>query len=437
MSETPSPEDESESRDLSPNPPTAHTVTLRPVAPGERIDTIDILRGLALFGILAANIRGFAGPALTYFTPDRFWPVFHDRLAQGFIDTLIQGKFITIFGFLFGTGFAIQLSRAEERGARFGRTYARRLFILAIFGLIHGVLIWFGDILLVYALVGFLLLFFRKRSDKTVLIWGLVAYFMPLILMTVFVVVTSITGQMPPGPPEPTLAQIETQRALFTNGSWSAIHEQRMSDVVKFNWGFSPIYGMHVLGLFLFGVLAWRRRLYQPDRDSLPRYRQVMIWGLVIGLAGNTAATVLARLFEIKQFPPTPLALFIGLIQNLTIPALSSGYICAVILLCQSEFWKAALRPFGAIGRTALTNYLLQSVIGTLLFYSYGLGLFGMGPALLLIPTFAIYAAQAVISPWWLTRYRFGPVEWLWRSLTYGAQPMATNTTAVVEEPTH
>jgi len=137
------------------------TEPLAPVAPVERVDTIDILRGLALFGILAANMRGFAGPAGTYFMPERFWPALHDRLAQALIDTFVQGKFLAIFAFLFGVGFAVQFERAE--GRRFGWTYARRALLLIAFGLVHGLLIWFGDILLMYGLTG---LFLRRAGAQ-------------------------------------------------------------------------------------------------------------------------------------------------------------------------------------------------------------------------------------------------------------------------------
>src|SRR5215210_7814132 len=130
------------------------TEPLVPVAPAERVESIDILRGLALFGILAANIRGFAAPAAVYFAPHLFFHAFPDKLAQAFIDAFVQGKFITIFAFLFGVGFAVQLERADARGARFTWTYVRRMLILFCFGLVHGLLIWFGDILLVYALTG-------------------------------------------------------------------------------------------------------------------------------------------------------------------------------------------------------------------------------------------------------------------------------------------
>ena len=141
-------------------------------AAAERILYIDILRGMALFGILAANMRGFDAPADVY---GNIKVLFHgraDMIAQGFIDIFIQGKFVTLFSFLFGLGFAVQLTRAEARGAKFMSFYPRRLAALALFGLIHGLLIWWGDILFTYALAGTLLLLFRKRAQKTLLWWA-------------------------------------------------------------------------------------------------------------------------------------------------------------------------------------------------------------------------------------------------------------------------
>src|SRR5580698_9579925 len=143
-----------------------------PITAAERIAYIDILRGMALFGILAANMRGFNAPEAVY---GNIRPLFHGRadlIAQGFIDIFIQGKFVTLFSFLFGLGFAVQLSRAEARGARFLSFYPRRLAALALFGLIHGILIWWGDILLAYSLAGALLLSFRKAPQKVVLWWA-------------------------------------------------------------------------------------------------------------------------------------------------------------------------------------------------------------------------------------------------------------------------
>lgn len=409
----------------------APSAPLAPTAGNERVETIDVLRGLALFGILAANIRGFAGPAAAYFQPDVYWGGLADRIAQAFIDTFIQQKFITIFAFLFGVGFAAQLSRAESRGSRFGWMYARRLLVLTIFGLLHGLFIWMGDILLVYGLIGFALFFFRRRADRTLIAWAVIGMLIPLFLAgTVTAVVAS--GAPVPLPPPPTQEELRTTTAVFAEGTWSEIQQQRASDAVAQNWGMMPFFGSQVLGHFLLGYLAWRRRFFQPSPESLLHYRQVMIWALAIGLAGNITATALRWIFDLQIFALTPLMFVVMLIQSVAVPALSLGYVCAVILLCHSVAWRRRLARFGAVGRTALSNYLLQSVIGTLLFYSYGLGLFGtMGPALLLIPTLAIYALQVMISPWWLSRFRFGPAEWLWRSLTYGTlQPFVRESPA-------
>ena len=143
---------------------TQDSQTAGPIAASERILYIDILRGMALFGILAANMRGFDAPASVY---GNIKLLFHNRadmIAQGFIDIFIQGKFVTLFSFLFGLGFAVQMTRAVARGAKFMSFYPRRLAALALFGLIHGILIWWGDILLTYAVAGALLLFFRNRG---------------------------------------------------------------------------------------------------------------------------------------------------------------------------------------------------------------------------------------------------------------------------------
>ena len=416
-------------------PPPPPPEPLRPVAASERVETIDALRGLALFGILAANIRGFAGPAVTYFShPHLFWPAFHDRLVQAFVDTFIQGKFITIFAFLFGVGFAVQFERATARSGKFGWTYFRRLGVLMLFGLIHGLLIWFGDILLMYALSGLMLLAFRKRQNKTVVVWATIfLLLMPLLMTGAFLAAQA--GVKMPSPKLPTAEQLARLDRTFSDGSWGAIAAQRSKDVIQFNWGIAPVFGWHIIGLFLLGVLAWRKRFFHPTPESLPRYRRMMFWGLFVGVTGSVTASLIKWFGDLPPAPVVPAAYAKEMIGHFATPSLSLGYICIVILLMQSEAWRHRLRRFTAIGRTALSNYLLQSVIGTLIFYSYGLGFFGdIGPALLLPLTIVIFAAQAYVSPWWIERYRFGPVEWLWRRLTYGGPlPMRREPVSVTD----
>src|SRR5271167_1899260 len=158
------------------------TQRVGPVSLSERIVFIDVLRGLALFGILAANMRAFFGPLDAYDHIGVLFPGRADVLAQAFIDAFIQGKFITIFSFLFGMGFAIQLSRAEAKGVRFLSFYPRRLLALALFGLIHGIFIWAGDILLTYAFSGAILLLFRKRQQNTLLWWAGSLFALPIVI---------------------------------------------------------------------------------------------------------------------------------------------------------------------------------------------------------------------------------------------------------------
>lgn len=391
-----------------------------PISAAERVDLIDIVRGLALFGILAANMRGFAGPTPAYFDPPSFWPSMPDRIAQAFIDTFIQGKFVTIFSFLFGVGFAVQLERGEAKGVKIGSIYARRLAILVVFGIVHGTMIWFGDILLPYALIGFLLLLFRRRSDTTLIAWAVVGQLVPLLLFSLAWVYGQISAVPLRSPRTADPAELARLAALFAHGSWRAIQEQRVHELVAMNWRMFPFFFLPLMALFLCGALAWRRGFFRPTPGTIGLYRKWMTIGLILGLTGNVVTVAIRWVFHVPQFPPTPLGLCVQLLQVVSVPMLSLGYVCSVIVLCQSEAWRRRLAPFAAVGRMALSNYLMQSIVCTLIFYSYGLGLFGsMGPALLLFPTLLVYATQPVISSWWLARFRFGPAEWLWRSLTY------------------
>src|SRR6202166_1250882 len=181
------------------------TQRVGPVSLSERIVFIDVLRGTALFGILAANMRAFFAPLDCY---DQIGVLYHSRadvLAQAFIDALIQAKFISIFSFLFGMGFAMQMSRAEARGVRFMGFYPRRLLALALFGVIHGMLIWAGDVLLTYALSGAILLLFRNREQKTLLWWAAGLFALPIVASTTFLALYFSRFHRPgmdPNPPD-------------------------------------------------------------------------------------------------------------------------------------------------------------------------------------------------------------------------------------------
>lgn len=396
-----------------------------PIPAAERILYIDILRGMALFGILAANMRGFNAP------PDLYGNIkvlFHgtaDLIAQGFIEIFIQGKFVTLFSFLFGLGFALQLTRAEARGARFLSFYPRRLMALALFGLVHGILIWWGDILLGYAISGALLLCFRHSRQKTVLWWAGGIFTVPMLVITGFYV-ASLLGFHPPGSggKGPDMAKIQPIIDIYAHGS--------VVQILHENWlmwkkelpalGFSA----YVLFLFLLGLWVWRSGIVERLGEYTPLLKRVCAWCLPLGLALNTFVVVLTIVFPRTPGQPS----FARFVTNLlSLPAahiLSAGYAAGLAVLLQDGAWKRRLTPFAAVGRMALTNYLTQSVVCTLFFYNYTTGLYGkVGPAKGLIATVALYSVQVMFSNLWLRRYRFGPMEWLWRGMTYGKLPSA------------
>jgi uncharacterized protein len=399
---------------------------LRPATVAERIEVIDVLRGLALFGILAANMRGFSVPPAAYLETVSLWVAPRDRAVQFLLDVFIQGKFITIFAFLFGVGFAAQLERAEMRGARFATLYSRRLGWLCLFGLVHGIFVWYGDILLVYGLAAFALLLFRRRADSTLLSWALILYLLPMLLLGMAAGIAALSGEPLPSESPVTAEELRRVSAIYSEGSWMEILRQRARDAFEWNWMYFPIIFMQTFGLFLLGALAWRRRFFAPGALSLRGWALGIAFALAIGIGGNLAGTSIKYRLDLSAYDLSGPGMAATILAMAAVPFLSFAYVGVVVLACRSDRLRARLRPFAAVGRTALTNYLLQSVIGTAIFYSYGLRLFGrFGAAWLLALTVVIFAAQVAGSSWWLGRFRFGPAEWLWRTLAYGGlQPM-------------
>jgi uncharacterized protein len=392
-----------------------------PVSLSERILFIDVLRGMALFGILAANMRAFFAPLDVY---GNIGALFHGRAdvaAQFFIDALIQGKFISIFSFLFGMGFAMQMSRAEARGVRFLGFYPRRLLALALFGLIHGLLIWAGDILLTYALSGAILLLFRKRQQKTLLWWAGGLFSLPIVLSSIFLALYYSRFRPHWMKPKPTdLKKMYGIINIYAHGTVRQIMAQNWVE-----WKQQlplELFAIYATALFLLGMWVWRAGIVQQFEEYRPVLKRMCAWCLPVGLIVNiyVAAVKIA-------IPPDKVSLWGWSAGVLWLPGshiLSAGYVSGLALLFMHEDWRRRLLPFAAVGRMALTDYLMQSVVCTLFFYRYTTGFYGrVGPALGLVPTFVLYGAQVVFSNWWLNRYRFGPMEWLWRGMTYGKFP--------------
>jgi uncharacterized protein len=403
-------------------------VTIGPVLRQDRIESIDILRGVAILGILIVNMGLFS-------LPEGFPAV--DGTAERLIYFFAQEKFKALFSLLFGLGLAVQMIRAEERGADFLPLYARRLCVLFLIGVAHFLLVWNGDILHDYALLGVVLLLFRRSSPKALLVGAGVLLAIPMLFfgLTTY---SSITGHVNPQVKEwityETGAEddetVDDFSDTYSHGSYREMITLRASELPR---DMSPdTDDAYVLAIFLLGLYAGRRRIFHDVSAHLPFIRRVQQWGLLVGVAGNAVFAV-GGSFDPS---PTSVAQNVGrLCLVVAAPAMMLWYASTITLLMQREGWRRRLAPLAAVGRTALSNYLLQSLVCTTIFYGYGLALFGkVRPSLGLLLTIAIFLIQIPLSAWWLGRFQFGPVEWLWRSLTYWQrQPMRVSGRVVRE----
>lgn len=403
----------------------AHAV-LQPVAPQERIAALDVLRGFALSGILLMNMESFVGPVFQANTGMDPGLAGADRIADGLVYFFVQGKFFTLFSLLFGMGFAMMVQRAEAAGRPFAGLYWRRSLALLGIGLVHSLLVWSGDILVPYALLSIPLLAFREVPARWLAWLGAACYLaapamlLGLGLLSVWVpgwdALMAEAGQEMAG-------MAEAQRQAYGSGSYAMAVAQRVRD---FGLMLSNlvVFGVMVFGMFLLGAAFARSRAIQRP-ELYPRLYPWLRWAVLpAGLLLMLASFLVAPSASVLVFD-----LRTGLAQALGAVAAAMmclGYLAWVMRgleIPQAARWLEWLAP---AGRMALSNYLVQSIVCTLAFYGYGLGFFEHLPRFWQVPfALGLFAIQVMYSQWWLQRFRFGPAEWLWRSLTYlKPQPM-------------
>lgn len=401
---------------------------LNPTAAQERIEVVDILRGFALLGILLVNMALFAAPPYQVAMDIAEPPAALDAAAAWVIRFLAESKFYSLFSILFGFGLWMQMTRARARGVNFLPLYVRRLLVLLFIGLAHAVFFWVGDILVSYALLGFPLLLFRNARPRTLLIWVIVFLSLVILLNVATTGLVALGSSIPEGKEamEQAFAQAResyrqaNQAAIraYGSGSFGEIMTQRLNDLT-FMYSVTIFILPNIFAMFLLGLYIGKRGILENVAAYLPLIRKALIIGLVVGVIGNLIYAVGSMYSERAE--PTWLTAAAATGQTIGAPAFALAYGAAIILLFQVPVWAKRLAPLAPVGRMALTNYLLQTIICTTIFYSYGLGLYGeVGAAAGVALAFAIYLAQIPFSIWWLEHFRFGPVEWVWRTLTYG-----------------
>jgi len=400
--------------------------TTGPIAGSERIDVMDALRGFALLGVFIANMHSFSGwfmmsAADQVALAGSFW-----RAAEGLLfGWLIDGKFYTIFSLLFGVGFALQLDRLDRRGDHASRRFARRMAGLLLIGLFHLILIWYGDILTLYALSGFILLAVRGWSDRRLLIVATILILLP-VPAAALVHLAGIPADLG-------LYAISDRIAAQTGHSTTAIPQW----ILRPDWpsfaawqGSSFFYRIgslieswrlaKVLAIMMIGLWTGRRLIDGTLFADRARLRRVMLWGLALGVPANF---LMAAMGGIEG----PYGWRVALAETgyaLGVVPLALAYAAAFLLAWPRR--SGLLGIFAPVGRMALTNYLSQSVMGVLIFHGIGLGLgASLAPGWFILLVILLFAGQILFSRAWLARFGQGPMEKLWRWMTYGGSATA------------
>jgi len=378
-----------------------------------------MVRGFALFGVLLVNMYGFGADSIAWDSPI-------DQLAFAVMHFFFESKSWTLFSILFGFGFAVQLRRAVARDLPILPTYLRRLTALFVIGAVH-TLLYDGDILMLYAELGLLLLFVHRLPTRWLLAFA-------VGLMLVFPLAHLATPDRQPEEMEDiesvadARAQLEVERRthVYATGSLAEVVAYNASAIPAdpledFKWSDS---GLAAFAMFLLGFSLGRSDVLRDIHGNVPLISRVRSWGLGFGLAAMAVEQVLTTtagyaVFRTQHADPG-VQLIGDLLFSFGTVALALGYAATIILAAQTPRGRAFLTPLAGVGRLALTVYLTQTLIFTTLFYGYGFGqVFRLGPAAVTVCAVVIFAAQVVACQWWMRRFRFGPVEWLWRSLTY------------------
>lgn len=393
-----------------------------PVAGTERLFTLDLIRGVALLGILIMNMPGFATSFYSGLSGSDQWLHWWDEWTAVFRNTLFSGKFNSMFSLLFGIGFTIQLQRLIERRGNDGiRYYVRRLITLFAFGAIHMLVFWTGDVLHMYALLGVLLLLLRNVSDRAVY---------ALIALCLLFPVGAGLYKMSFVPDIDHLEQ--TFNAWLTSNDYAygrGTFAEAMREHMRETWflysdrasvEFTINFYVQLTTTMLLGFLVGRHRLIQRAQELMPKLIRLQYWALGIGV--GSALLLAYGEKTVSPIDTSPKSIVVAMSYVVCRIALMTFYVVTLIRMAERRHWQQRLNAIALVGRMPLTNYLLQTAIATTIFYGWGLGFWNEGgPLIWFVLALAIYfIAQVPFSRWWLARFQYGPMEYLWRVLTYG-----------------
>lgn len=381
---------------------------LTPTTLTNRIEALDLLRGFALLGILIANMLLFHSPSF-YIDPYQYFTETGDLVAFKWITILVQGSFYPIFAFLFGYGLNMQYEKAIARNQPFAKMMSKRLLILLVFGLIHALFIWSGDVLFSYATLGFILLLFIRIPAKWLTTIAVILYTIPGILLYLLM---KLMSNLEDSFSEDLTNQPKIEKALevFGNGSFAEIFSFRAVEWLVFGLSSTFLGLFIVLPIILFGAAMSKVKVIERAHALKGKLMIVGVIGLIIGLWIKALPFIQSPSYENFQLQATFGGVFLAV-----------GYASIFLVLTTSEKFRSFFSPLGKAGRMSLTTYIMQSVIATLIFYGYGFGLYGQVSLWTgTVMAFGIFVLQVIFAEIWLAKFKMGPIEKLWRIGTYG-----------------
>lgn len=384
-----------------------------------RIQTFDILRGMALMGILIVHIT--YGMDWLFATPDQRelmpFPQLNSTIGS-VIDFLFVSKSRTLFAFMFGVSFFLQFKSAEHKQKPFHISFLWRLCILMVIGLLHAHLLFGADILRYYAMGGLLLIFVYKWSDKALLISG---FLLTIGVPAIYSLILYLNNYNP-------FADIDLMsihKGLMSTSYDDNFQTNHYLAGLRYNPFFLINFAITVTGIFFFGIWMARRNYIQQPYEHIKTIKRFFFWGLGLGFLIQLGLNFVS--FKLEDFGTATqiaLLLFFNSIENLGVLLVSLGYVSGLTLLCLHPHFRKLLSFLAPAGRMTLTNYMMQSVFVWVIFYGSGFGFYmKIGPSITLLIAIVLCAFQLAASYYWLHYFKMGPLEWLWRYATSGKKP--------------
>jgi uncharacterized protein len=382
-------------------------VEVRPTELQDRVVAIDIMRGFSLLGIFIVNMLAFHTPYY-YINPYTWYTNPSDADTFQWIDIALQGSVYPLFSMLFGYGLMMQFRKSQERGNSFIPLGLRRLSVLLIIGLLHAFLVWSGDILITYALSGFIVLLIMRLSRMWLLTIALILYILPNMGLAFLSYIVAASGETFYAG----VQEIESSLIAFGSGSWMDIFMQRAADWTYANIESGSLFliGMTILPYMLIGAAAAKGKLIERTSEKKTFWLTLTTVSLIAGFS----IKLLPYVFEANFYYMYVQDIFGG-------PLVAIGYAGLITLLCQLAIFRKIMNPVAKVGRMSMTTYIFQSVIATTIFYSYGFALYGKIDVLTgTWIAVGVFVIQMIFAEIWFSKFKQGPIETIWKRATYG-----------------